>query len=332
MTEGMDALRQPTSEEISKFRSWAVGSGRYALSTTARMVRRVRQLSKIFDLESLKVEQLWDYVEAQLKSGKKAKSINNEMKDLRGWLLFKGTGMELPRLRTPPSPEPEIPTDEQVMALLDRQLARPSRSAGIRDRAIMEVLAFGGLRIGELTALNIEDYSHGALRVRSEKGEMERKIPLPAFVQSDINEYIGHHRFQSGNSLFTTPKGRMTYPYARKMIKDQATKAGVPWLHAHSLRHYCATTLAAADMNLKKVQIHLGHKSIRSTEAYANLRQSTASREVASFFDARFRWHGAEKKGFEPEGAIMDEPAQLLSGGCGIETVLALPGFGEVWV
>ena len=330
MTEGKDALRQPTAGEMSKFRSWAVGSGRYALSTTARMVRRVRQLSRVFDLEVLTPEQLWNYVEQQLKSGKKAKSINNEMKDLRGWLRFRGVEMELPRLRAPPSPEPEIPTDEQVMVLLDRQLARPGRSAGIRDRAIMEVLAFGGLRIGELTILNIEDYSHGVLRVRSEKGEMERKIPLPAFAQADLNEYVGHHRLQTGNALFTTPKGRLTYQYARKMIKDQAVKAGVPWLHAHSLRHYCATTLAAADVNLKKVQIHLGHKSIRSTEAYANLRQSTASREVASFFDARFRRQGAKKEGFEPEGAIMDESEQLLGGGCGIETNLTASGFLEV--
>ncbi|MBX8644935.1 MAG: tyrosine-type recombinase/integrase, partial [Thermoplasmata archaeon] len=121
-----------------------------------------------------------------------------------------------------------------------------------------------------------------------------------------------------GNALFTSPRGRMTYQYARKMIKDQATKAGIPWLHAHSLRHYCATTLAAADMNLKKVQIHLGHKSIRSTEVYANLRQSAASGEVASFFDARFRRQGAKKERFVPEGAIMDESEQLLRGGCGI--------------
>ncbi len=331
MTGGTVRPDEPTVEEMNRFRTWAVGTGRYALSTTARMVRRVRQLSRIFDLKTLTEEQLWDYVEQQLRSGKKAKSLNNEMKDLRGWLMFNGVQMELPRLRAPPAPEPEVPTDEQVMALLDRQLARPGRSAGTRDRAIMEILAFGGLRIGELSALNIEDYSRGALRVRSEKGERERVIPLPRFVQEDLAEYIGHHRLQTGNALFTSPRGRMTYQYARKMIKDQATKAGIPWLHAHSLRHYCATTLAAADMNLKKVQIHLGHKSIRSTEVYANLRQSAASGEVASFFDARFRRQGAKKEGYGPEGAIMDESVQLLSGGCGIETVLAAQGFGRMF-
>ena len=311
-------LNQPSGEELARFRTWAVGTGKYAPSTSGRMVRRVKQLSKLFDLDKLTEEQLWQYVEQELNSGKKEKSINNEMKDLRGWFLFKGRQLILPRLRSKPSPEPEIPTDEQVACLLDQQLGRPNRSVAIRDRAIMEVLAFGGLRIGELTALNLEDYQSGSIRVRSEKGERERRLPMPQFVRDDLDEYIGHHRLQSSNALFTLPRGRMTYPYARKMIKTQGTKAGMPWFHAHTFRHYCATTLAAADMNLKKVQIHLGHKSIRSTEIYANLRQSTASREVASFFEDRFRGEGSQKEEFKPKGAIMDESLTEPSGGCGI--------------
>ena len=311
MTEVMDALKHtPTAEELTKFLTWAIGTGRYSLSTAYRMVRRVKQLSKIFNLETLTEEHLWQYVEQQVKNGKKEKSVNNEMKDLRGWLLFKGRKMLLPQLKSRPSPEPFVPTDEQLTLMLNYQMSRANRSVGIRNRVLIEVLAFGGLRLGELVALNIEDYSNGVMRVRSEKGEAERMIPLPPFAVLDMEEYIGHHRVGSCNALFTSRKGRITYPYVRKIIKVEGTRAGMPQLHPHSLRHYCATTLAEHDVNLRKVQVHLGHRSITSTQRYTNLKQSKASQEVAGFFEAYFHAQGPQggrevNKGSNP---ITDRP------------------------
>lgn len=324
MTEGMDAPGQkhiPSAEELSRFRTYCVGSGKYAMSTTSRMIRRVRQLANVFDLDTVDEQRIWAYVEQQVRSGKKEKSVNNEMIDLGAWLSFKGRKILLPKLKQRGSPEPYVPTDDVIIRLIKNQDKKGNRSIGARNRAIIEVLAFGGLRLGELVTLNLEDFKDSGLHVRSEKGEAERFVGLPGFVVADVRGYIDFHRVMTSNALFTAPKapgGRMPYNYVRKIIKEEGRKAGAPELHPHSLRHYCGTALSDGDINLRKVQIHLGHKSIRSTEIYANLRQTKVAGEVASFFDKHFKKEDRKMTELEPKNVNADGGEPISSGGCGM--------------
>ena len=79
-----------------------------------------------------------------------------------------------------------------------------------RNRVIIEVLAYTGIRIGELEKINIEDVKDGYLYIRSEKMERDRLVPLPQGLQEDIKEYVEKYRMRSDpRALFTSEKGRM---------------------------------------------------------------------------------------------------------------------------
>ena len=75
---------------------------------------------------------------------------------------------------------------------------------------------------------------------------------------------------------FTTKSGRIAYPYARKRIKEIGAKAGVPRFHAHAARHKCATMLllgyrGSIPVDIRQVQIHLGHSSLATTQRYTHI-------------------------------------------------------------
>ena len=135
------------------------------------------------------------------------------------------------------------------------------------------------MRIGELIKINQKDLDQNLLTIASEKGEAPRVIGLPETVVSRLGQYIERYRCQTDKTaLFTTRVGRMNYQYARYMIKSIAYKAGVPRFHAHAARHWCATTLLKRDshghrLDIREVQIHLGHADISSTERYTHIRE-----------------------------------------------------------
>ena len=303
--------------EAALFRSWAVGSGKYSIATAKRMAGRVRRLSAILDVFTPRVEEYWKWVEHELSRGKKEKSVANDICDLAAWFAFKGIQMQLPRLRQRRAPEPWVPDENAVLAMLARQERRADRAAAARDRAMIDLFAFGGIRLGELVQLNLDDLRDGLLHVRSEKREKERMIGLPDFVMNDISRYITTYRIETSNALFTTKKGRVTYDYIRKIIKTEGERAGAPNMHPHALRHFCGTALVNAGVNLRAVQMHLGHASISTTQIYTHLKETKVAEVVASAFEECFR-RETETDAFAPKVAYAFAGDNLPGAGVGI--------------
>ncbi len=138
-----------------------------------------------------------------------------------------------------------------------------------------------------------------SIRVRSEKGESERLIGLPEVFMKEIEEYVKTYRLNTDTTaLFTTQKGRLTYDYLRNLAKRIGAFAGVPKFHWHSARHWCATSLlkgvlGAKPVDIRMVQIHLGHKSLRSTQIYTHVSQRDVAEVVRSRLGEIFQ--GSEK-------------------------------------
>jgi len=155
-----------------------------------------------------------------------------------------------------------------------------------RDRAILELLYASGLRVSELTGLNLVDIDRKEkmLRVRG-KGNKERIVPYGGKAEKALEAYQPVRdeilRKAGGRSdrqaVFLNHFGtRLTQRSVARLVKKYARLANVNWdLHPHSLRHAFATHLLADGADLRAIQELLGHSSLSTTQRYthATIRQ-----------------------------------------------------------
>ncbi len=162
-----------------------------------------------------------------------------------------------------------------------------------RDRALLEMLYAAGLRVSELTGLNLEDMDQKErmLRVRG-KGNKERIVPYGTKAQEALEKYwplreqlllqtSGSGGTQRAaprtNAVFLNYAGRrLTQRSVGRIVKKYVKLVNVNWdLHPHSLRHAFATHLLADGADLRAIQELLGHQSLSTTQKYthASIRQ-----------------------------------------------------------
>ena len=310
MADALDEER--LKKDLLKMENWAIAYGAYSRSTIERAKRRLRQLAKKMDLYNLSEEALQDYVSSRLKKGATESSLNHEFKDLRVWVKYKNLDIRLPKLKESRRGEVWIPTDEEMEKIIDYAGKTPDKAAASRDSCIIEILFFGGLRIGELIKVNVEDIRPNGLYVRSEKGEMPRIVGLSDEILDDLQEYLQLYRYNSDpKAMFTTSSGRMTYPYARKRVKGIGAKASVPKFHAHAARHKCATMLLlgyrqSVPLDIRMVQIHMGHVSLSTTQQYTHVTTESVANKVRSVVQS---YRGKKKTwGYVPKSTESNEP------------------------
>src|SRR6266852_4176649 len=166
-----------------------------------------------------------------------------------------------------------------------------------RDRALLELLYAAGLRVSELTGLNLADMEQKerVLRVRG-KGNKERIVPYGAKAQDALEKYwplrkqlLEQTCRTSGGQLpyteavFLNYSGRrLTQRSVGRIVKKYVRIANVNWdLHPHSLRHAFATHLLADGADLRAIQELLGHQSLSTTQKYTH----TSIRQLMEIYD-----------------------------------------------
>ncbi len=148
---------------------------------------------------------------------------------------------------------------------------------GIRDRAIYELLYSSGLRVSEVTGLDIEgiDFSTAEVRVTG-KGNKTRIVPVGKHAMEAIWRWLKTRRTVKGASegaLFLGTRGARISPrVVQSRIKRWATLQGLTIdPHPHMLRHSFASHVLQSSGDLRAVQEMLGHASIASTQVYTHL-------------------------------------------------------------
>jgi integrase/recombinase XerD len=181
------------------------------------------------------------------------------------------TAVVQPKLpRSLPHP---LPVDEIARLLAAPDTATP---AGLRDRAIFEVLYGAGLRISELVGLDVDDVDleDGSVRVLG-KGGKEREVPLGAYAREAVGTYLTRGRpvFASTASraaLFLNQRGgRITRQSCARLLATYAEIGGIDRrMTLHTLRHSFATHLLEGGADVRVVQELLGHASVATTQIY----------------------------------------------------------------
>ncbi|MEN8614509.1 tyrosine recombinase XerC [Dehalogenimonas sp. THU2] len=175
-----------------------------------------------------------------------------------------------------------LTTDE-----IERLLSAPDQITpqGLRDRAIMELIYAAGLRISELTSLQLEqvDLYSRELRVWG-KGSKERLALIGQPAAMAIKTYLKRGRPElmkdkkPNSALFVNYQGtRLTARWIQELVLKYARQAGIRQeVHPHLLRHSFATHLLDGGADLRVVQELLGHASLSTTQIYTHVSRNQA--------------------------------------------------------
>jgi integrase/recombinase XerD len=223
------------------------------------------------------------FLEHLSKHGVESRSAARKLSCLRGfyrWLLLDK------RIRRDPTLNLESPATWKVLpkslavsevdAMLDHAALaadHPQADAiAMRDRAILELLYAAGLRVSELTGLNVADLSLDAGRALLRgKGDKERIVPLGRASIAALEQYLKNGR----PALVRKPIGRLFLS-----TRGQPLSRGWIWhlvkhsdhdASPHMLRHSCATHMVERGADLRTVQTLLGHADIATTQVYTHL-------------------------------------------------------------
>mgnify|MGYP002757532993 FL=1 len=146
----------------------------------------------------------------------------------------------------------------------------------LRDRAMLELLYATGMRVGELTGLDIGDVdlARGLAHVTG-KGNKQRVVPfgneasaaVAAWLESGRDELAG----DTPAMFVGTRGGRIDQRQVRRVVERAGRGAGVEHVGPHTLRHTAATHMLEGGADLRVVQEMLGHTSLQTTQIYTHV-------------------------------------------------------------
>ena len=182
---------------------------------------------------------------------------------------------------------PKSLAEPEVTEMLERAAMAAhhpqARATALRDRAILELLYGGGLRVSEVTSLNTSDLGLdlGRVQVRG-KGDKERIVPLGRAAVESLEEYMALGRPHLAR-ISTARRGYLSrgeqarlflslrgMPLTRQWVWH-LVKLADPSATPHKLRHSCATHMVEHGADLRSVQTLLGHADISTTQVYTHL-------------------------------------------------------------
>lgn len=171
---------------------------------------------------------------------------------------------------------PAVLSVEEVDRIMDS--VPLNNAAGVRDRAILEVLYGCGLRVSEAVSLKISDISFKEKFVRIVgKGNKQRLVPIGDVALEFVLKYLDvrpqPYDKDSEDILFLNKSGKsLSRVSVFNLVKRQAMLAGIhKEISPHTFRHSFATHLIENGADLRVVQEMLGHESVLTTEIYTHI-------------------------------------------------------------
>ena len=230
--------------------------------------------------------------------------ILSALRSFFNWLVMEGErednpcdGIESPKIGRY---LPAVLSVEEVAAIMDS--VDTGTDAGLRDRAILEVLYGCGLRVSEASSLRISNifFEEEYISVIG-KGDKQRIVPLGEVAADALKAWLAARwipEAEFSDIVFLNKKGR---PLSRvsifNLVKKQALAAGVTReISPHTFRHSFATHLIENGADLRAVQEMLGHEGILTTEIYTHVDTESWQKSILT--------HHPSLKMLKPEGLV----------------------------
>lgn len=220
-------------------------------------------------------------------------SVQREVSSIRqyyGWLTKQQQLSHNPfktfTLKNPARKLPDMVDIDTINALLDQpspdETDTRQTMLWIRDKAMLEMLYTAGMRVSELTSLDVTDidYRQGVMRVTG-KGNKERILPIGKQAKIAINAWLAERnrwiacepRLDKPQALFISQRlTRLSARTVERRITHHAKRANIDQrMYPHLLRHCFASHLLSGSGDLRAVQELLGHANIATTQIYTHL-------------------------------------------------------------
>lgn len=190
-----------------------------------------------------------------------------------------------------PKLEQKVPiylTLEEVSSLLNIPVTNEFTA---RDKAILELLYSSGIRISELTNMELAniDLVDCLIKIMG-KGSKERIIPLGDYAIDTLKDYLDNYRFKLNkkNSTYVflnNRGGKLSRQFIFKTIKNYAIKKGISKnISPHTLRHTFATHLLKNGADLRIIQELLGHENLSTTQIYTHVSNEKLKTDYEKYY------------------------------------------------
>jgi site-specific recombinase XerD len=293
---GLPALT-PLGALLGQYRCWMVGERGLAATTVLRYENTARRFLEeqasaggVFEPAALTGVDINAFLlrECGRVSAGSAKGRVAELRSILRFLYLRGITPSLLGTAVPPvggwrfaAVPPPAMTAADVGRLLDS--CDRTGAVGIRDFAIMTLVARLGLRSIEVARLELDDvdWRAGELVVRG-KGHRHDRLPLPVEVGEALVAYLSCARGLAGaRQLFLTcraPRGPIRADLVGDVVERACTRAGLPRVGPHRLRHALAGELLRRGAGLVAISQVLRHQDLATTALYAKVDLSTLRR------------------------------------------------------
>ncbi len=248
----------------------------------------------IVSLSDIRRSYIFAYIDHRLAGNHAAQGINQDLRAFHAFLRFlQSRDYEVPQalFRIPGLKEadtlPQFLSDEQVRQLRDdfeqqlRQATTPVRRRdALLNRATFYLLWQGGLRLGEVEELRLQDLdlTGRKLMVRRGKGRRDRSIYLTNTVVRALQAFLAVRGMGPSEHVFLYRNEPLKKDLIRGRLKAAGERVGVK-VNPHRLRHTCATQLLNAGCRVTSIQKFLGHQRLNSTMIYARVHDRTVAED-----------------------------------------------------
>jgi site-specific recombinase XerD len=226
------------------------------------------------------------YIDAKLRAGWAAATINWQLIHWRTFCQFaldegypvptmmtKLQELDLPRrLPRPLSDEAVRRLEECIQAAVSHAHTDHQRQVATRDRACFFLLWHCGLRISEVSELQVSDLdlSGKKLFIRASKERKDRMLYMSQTTVAALQEHLRIRKEQDARYLFHSQCGVLTAAGIRERLRKYGQQCAVA-VTAHRLRHTFASQMLAAGMSITSLQRYLGHERLETTLIYAEV-------------------------------------------------------------
>ncbi len=177
---------------------------------------------------------------------------------------------------------PDVVSPKRAQELVEAQINPDAHGPeAARDRAMLELLYATGMRVSELTGLDVDDVdlSRGLAKVTG-KGNKQRVVPFGDNACTALDAWLSRRgelaaknkEGAAGHALFLGSRGRrIDVRQVRRVVERAAQRTGDSDLSPHALRHSAATHMLEGGADLRVVQELLGHSSLQTTQIYTHV-------------------------------------------------------------
>lgn len=282
------------NDDLQKFFSYLQSERRYSEHTVSAYRRDINHFLSCAGLDDAKIINWDDIKQADIRrcvaklhrqglSGKSLQRWLSSIRSLYKFLCRFKRATNNPAIGIPaPKAAKRLPATlnaDEINQLLNTNgsVSSDASSLNTRDNAMMELMYACGLRLSELSGLNLQDVDWQQLTILvTGKGQKQRRLPFGSKARVAMNSWLKQRILlakENEDALFVSTRGsRLSNSSIQKRLKKMALTQGINTnIYPHMLRHSFASHILESSKDLRAVQELLGHANLSTTQIYTHL-------------------------------------------------------------